>query len=138
MTTYADNVLTLLRAAVPSGVSVFDSIVPGVAPARYVIPFIPDGLRSQSTVDAVSDHISLKFDVMTVTSTTSPVYAAAECRALSLVVRDTLTDAVISATGWGSAQIQHENSRPPVVDESTPDKKVYTVAQFSLQAYRTS
>lgn len=138
MSTYADSVLALLRGAVPAGVTVYDSIVDGVAPARYVVPFIPPGLRSATAVDAVSDHVSVDFDVMTVVSATNPVYAAAECRALSMAVRDALTDGVVAETGWDSARILHQNSRPPVVDESTPNKKVYTVAQFSFEGARVT
>lgn len=134
MTTFADSVLAAVVAAVPGDVHVYDTMVDGVPPARYVLLFIPGGLRSMTAIDNQSDHLSLHFDVMTVVASKNGVYAAPQCRALASRVRDALTDHVVTATGWRNAQIKHAGSRPPAPDETTPNKKVFCTDQFELES----
>lgn len=134
----ADTVLAALGGAVPVGTGVYDSIVPGVASAAYVVVSIPPGLRSLSGIDGVSDHVLLRFSTMSVASNTNPAYAAAECRWLQAKVQDALTDLVVVADGWGRSQIKHEGDQNPKPDEATPDKKVYATDQWSLETTRVS
>ncbi len=80
----------------------------------------------------------MSFQTTTVASDANPGYSAAYCRWVSGAVRDALTDLVITADGWASARIRHEGSQAPQPDETTPDKKVYSTDQFSLQTIRLS
>lgn len=138
MSTAADNILVAIRSVVPVNVKVYDAIVTGVPPARYVVLYIPAGLRSMSTVAAISEDISLEFQTTCVASDPDPGRASALCRWLSAAVRDALTDLVVAADGWAPAQIKHEGSQSPRPDEETPDKKVYATDQFSLETVRIS
>lgn len=134
MTTAADAILAVVRAAVPVGVTVYDSIVPGIASERYVIMHIPDDLRETMAVDAVSDCIYVTFHAITVASNNNPAYAAPECRDLARRVRTALVDRVITADGMSAARVQMEGVNPPQPDETTPDKKVFIQAQFSFRS----
>ena len=138
MSTAADVVLATLRAGVPGGATIYDSLVPGVPTARYVVAYIPAGWREASTITGVSEDISLSFQTTSVASDANPVYAAAYCRWLQTAVRDLLTDLVITADGWSPARIRHEGSQHPQPDETTPDKKVYATDQFSLRTVITA
>lgn len=136
MSTGADTILALLRAAVPADVKVYDTLVPGVPPSRYVVAYIPAGARSASSITGKSEDIYLSFQTTVVASDANPSYSAAYCRWLQIAVRDALTDVSITADGWARAQIRHEGSQFPQPDEATPDKKVYATDQFSLETVR--
>ena len=138
MTTVADAILAAVRAAVPGDVMVYDSIVPGVAPARYVMMYIPAGARSSYSVDGTSDCVTVDFQVTTVVSSGDPSYTSAMCRWLTGTVIDALTDLTVSADGVAPARIVHRGSQGPRPDEATPDKKVYATDQFTLETVRTS
>lgn len=134
MTTVADAIVAVVRAGVPAGVSVFDTIVEGVAPARYVMLYIPDEMRDAQAVDAVSDCVRVPFHALSVASNSNPSYAGPECRDLARRVRTALVDAVITADGVAPARVVMEGVNPPQPDELTPDKKVFIQAQFSLMS----
>lgn len=136
MSTAADQIMAAIRGVVPTGVIVYESIIGGVPPNRYVVAYIPAGWRSPSGIDAVSDHVRLEFQTTCVASDANPSYTTAYCRWLATAVRDALTDLVITADGWGSARIQHEGSQSPRPEEATSDKKVYATDQFSLETVR--
>jgi hypothetical protein len=138
VTTLADTILAAVTAAVPGDVRVFDTIVPGVAPARYVMMYIPAGQRSAQAVDGVSDCVSLDFQVTSVASSSDPSYSAAMCRWLAAAVRDALTDLVVTADGVAAGRIVHRGSQGPRPDEATPDKKVFATDQFTLETVRVS
>lgn len=133
MTTVADAIVAVVRAGVPAGVSVYDTIVDGVATQRYVMLYIPDDMRDSEAVDAVSDCVRVPFHALSVASNNNPAYAARECRDLARRVRVALVDTVITADGVSPARIVMEGVNPPQPDELTPDKKVFIQAQFSLQ-----
>ena len=135
--TAADAILVAARTAVP-GVTVYDAIVPGIAPERYVILYIPDELRRDVGIVAHSDELTATFQATCVASNTNAAYSAAMCRWLTRTIRDTLTDLQITADGMLPAVIRHEGSQSPRPDEDTPDKKVYSTAQFSYQTSRTN
>lgn len=134
MTTFADAIVAVVRAGVPAGVSVFDTIVEGVAPARYVMLYIPDEMRSADAVAAVSDSVRVPFHALSVVSNNNPAYASPECRDLARRVRVALVDTVVTADGASPARVVMEGVNPPQPDELTPDKKVFIQAQFSLQS----
>jgi len=136
MTTAADAILTAVRAGLPSDVTVYDTIVPGIASPRYVVLYVPDELRTDSGIVGVSTDLSATFQATTVAANDSAAYAAAMCRWLSQQVREILTDLRIAPSGMSAAQIRHEGSQHPRPDETTPDKKVYSTAQFSYQTVR--
>lgn len=136
MGTVADVVLAALRAAVPGDVSVYDTIVPGVASAKYVIAYVPPGMWSSHTVNGVSDHVLLQFSTTSVASNANPAYAAAECRWLQMKVQNTLVDLYVVADGVAPAQVTHRGNQNPKPDEATPDKKVYATDQWSLETTR--
>jgi hypothetical protein len=138
VTTAADAILAVVRGAVPGDVVVYDSIVPGVAPPRYVMMYIPAGQRSSQSVDGVSDCVSVDFQVTSVASSADPSYAAAMCRWLAGTVRDALTDTFVTGDGLAQARITHRGSQGPRADEATPDKKVFATDQFSLETVRIS
>lgn len=138
MSTFADGILAALRASVPTGVSVYDTIVPGVPSARYVIAYIPPGMRSVGGVDGVADQVTLQFSTTTVASNPDASYSAAECRWLQGTVQNTLVDLIVTADGHAAAQVVHRGCQNPRPDEATPDKKVYATDQFSLQTVRIS
>jgi hypothetical protein len=138
VTTAADAILAAVRAAVPADVTVFDSIVPGIAPSRYVMMYIPAGVRSSQSVDAASDCVTVDFQVTSVASGSDPTYAAAMCRWLAGAVRDALTDLYVTVDGLSAARVVHKGSQGPRADEATPDKKVYATDQFSWETVRTS
>jgi hypothetical protein len=117
---------------------VYDTIVPGIAPPRYVVFYIPDELRKDVGIAAHSDELTATFQATCVASNTSPGYSAAMCRWLTRTVRDLYTDLQITADGMLPATIRHEGSQTPRPDETTPDKKVYSTAQFSYQTVRTN
>jgi hypothetical protein len=131
---HAEAIVDAVEAAVPAGVAVFDAIIGGVPPARYVVLYIPDVLRQMSSIDPVSDGLSCDFQVTTVASNAIPAYAAAECRWLSMAVNNALVDLVITPTGMSPARIVQEGAQSPRPDEATPDKKVYATAQFSFRS----
>jgi hypothetical protein len=134
VTTFADAIVAAVRAGVPGDVTVYDTIVPGVASARYVVLYIPDEMRDAEAVDAASDCIRVPFHALSVVSNNSPAYASPECRDLARRVRTALVDTVVSADGASPARVVMEGVNPPQPDELTPDKKVFIQAQFSLQS----
>jgi hypothetical protein len=138
VSTAADTILATLRAGVPGGVTIYDSMVPGVPTPRYVVLYCPAGWRESSTVTGASEDIHLSFQTTSVASDANPAYSAAYCRWLQSVVRDLLTDLTVTASGWAPAVIRHEGSQYPQPDETTPDKKVYATDQFSLTTVRTA
>ena len=138
MTTAADTILAAVRAVVPVDVKVYDSIVTSIPPARYVVLYIPGGLRMATGVDAVSDAVYLEFQTTTVASDGNPSYSAAMCRWLANTVRDGLTDLIITPDGWRPARIQHVGSQSPQPDEQTPEKKVYATDQFAFTTVRVA
>lgn len=131
--TAADAILAAAKAALPTDTIVYDTIVPGVAPARYVVFYIPDELRRDVGIIAQSDELTATFQVTCVASNTNPAYSAAMCRWLTRTIRDLYTDLQITADGMLPATIRHQGSQSPRPDEATPDKKVYSTAQFSYQ-----
>lgn len=138
MTTFADSIVATLQAAVPAGVAVYDAMVPGIPPARYVVCYITSGVRGLSSISPVSDNLSLSFQTTTVASDPNPALSAVYCRWLAILVRDTLTDRIITADGYSPARILHEGSESARPDETTPDKKVYATDQFMLTSVRIS
>ena len=138
MSTAADIILATLRAGVPGGVTIYDSMVPGVPTARYVVLYCPAGWRDSSTITGISEDIHLSCQTTSVASDANPSYAAAYCRWLASTVRDILTDLVITPDQWSRASIRHEGSQYPQPDEATPDKKVYATDQFSLRTVITA
>ena len=133
--TAADAILAAARTAVP-GVTVYDAIVPGIAPERYVVLYIPDELRRDIGIIAQSDELTATFQATCVASNTNPAYSAGMCRWLTRTIRDLYTDLQITADGMLPAIIRHQGSQSPRPDEATPDKKVYSTAQFSYQTLR--
>lgn len=138
MSTAADNILATIRSAVGPSVGVYDAIVNGVPPPRYVVLYTPSGLRQMTSILAISDSIYLDFQTTCVASDADPTRSSALCRWLSTTVRDALTDLVLPADGWAPGRIKHEGSQSPRPDEETPDKKVYATDQFSLETVRIS
>lgn len=136
MTTAADAILVAARGGVPADVTVYDAIVPGIATDRYVVLYIPDELRTDVGIVGVSDYLTVTFQATVVASNTNPGYAAAQCRWLSRTVRDLFTDLVITADGMLPARIKHVASQQPRPDEATPDKKVFSTAQFSFESVK--
>lgn len=135
---YADQIIEAVRAAVPVGVKVYDSIISDAPPpARYVVLYIPDVLREMTSIDPVSDAVSCAFQATSVASNPYAAYAGAECRWLANTVGNALADLVITPDGMRSAQIIQTGSQPPRPDEATPDKKVYATAQFSFRSVQT-
>lgn len=134
--TAAEAILTIASAALPTDVVVYDTIVPGIAPPKYVVFYIPDELRRDVGIIGVSDELTATFQVTCVASNTSPAYSAAMCRWLTRTIRELYTDRQITADGMLPAVIRHEGSQSPRPDEATPDKKVYSTAQFSYQTAR--
>lgn len=138
MSNTADAILTALRGAMPGGVAVYDTLIPGIPPNRYLVLYSSGGLRESYGVDAVSDCVYLSFQVTTVASDPTPAYSAATCRWLQILVRDSLTDLVVNADGHAPGRIRHDGTQSPQPDETTPDKKVYATDQFSLTTVRTA
>lgn len=136
--TAADAILAAAKAALPGDIKVFDTIVPGIAPDRYVVLYIPDELRRDIGIVAHSDELTATFQATCVASNANPAYSAAMCRWLTRTIRDLYTDLQISADGILPAVIRHEGSQSPLPDEATPDKKVYSTAQFSYQTSRST
>jgi hypothetical protein len=134
VTTVADAIVAIVSAGVPAGVTVYDTIVPGIASERYVVLYIPDELRQASAVDAVSDMVSVPFHAISVAANAYPGYASGECRDLARRVRVALVDTVVTADGVAPARVVMDGVNPPQPDELTPDKKVFIQAQFSLQS----
>ena len=134
--TAADAILAAAKAALPTDVAVYDTIVPGIAPPRYVVFYIPDELRRDIGIIGVSDELTATFQATCVASNTSAAYSAGMCRWLTRTVRDLYTDLQITADGMLPATIRHQGSQSPRPDEATPDKKVYSTAQFSYQTAR--
>jgi hypothetical protein len=134
--TAADAILAAAKATLPTDITVYDTIVPGIAPPRYVVFYIPDELRRDVGIVAHSDELTATFQATCVASNSNPVYSAAMCRWLTHTVRDLYTDLQITADGMMPAVIRHEGSQSPRPDEDTPDKKVYSTAQFSYQTSR--
>lgn len=138
MSDAATLILQAVRAAMPSGVAVYDaSITDAPPPARYVVLYIPDPLREITGVAGVSDGRSCSFQATTVASNPVPAYASGECRMLAGKVAGALVDLVIVPDGMTRAQIVQDGSQSPRVDEATPDKKVYATAQFSFRSAAT-
>lgn len=138
MTTLAEAVLATIRAAVPGDVAVYDSLIPGVPPARYVVVYLDNGSRSAVSVDAVSDAVHVSFQTTSVASNSNPAYSAVYCRWLAGAVQNALIDLIITVDGWAPARIIHEGSQQAQPDELTPDKKVFATDQFSLETVRIS
>ena len=135
MATAADLIYAAAAGAVPAGVAVSTTIIPGIGPARYVLLFIPDDSLSASALDAVSDQVAVEFHVLCVVSNDLPQLADAECRDLTRRVRLALTDLTISPTGMSPARItQRGRTGVPQPDETTPNKKVYTQMQFGFDS----
>ena len=134
--TAADAILAAAKATLPADITVYDTIVPGIAPPRYVVFYIPDELRRDIGIIAQSDELTATFQATCVASNTSPAYSAAMCRWLTRTVRELYTDLQITADGMLPATIRHQWSQSPRPDEDTPDKKVYSTAQFSYQTAR--
>jgi len=134
---HAEAIIQAVEAAVPAGVKVFDSIIGGIPPARYVVLYIPDVLREMTSIDPVSDGLSCSFQATVVASNAVPAYAAAECRWLAAAVNNSLVDLVITPDGMSAARVMQTGSQSPRPDEATPDKKVYATAQFSFRSVQT-
>jgi hypothetical protein len=135
----ADEVLTLLVAALPNDVAVYDASVPGSPPDRYVVLYSNNGQRSPGAWDGVSRDQSFFFQVTSVASRPN-VNASARPRVSWLAdkVQSALTDVELTVPGFVCGPIQHVLSNPPQVDEDVKDRPtVYAVDQFSLLASRT-
>jgi hypothetical protein len=134
--TAADAIIGAAKANLPNDVAVYDTIVPGIAAPRYVVLYIPDELRRDIGIIAQSDELTATFQATCTASNANPAYSAAMCRWLTRAVRDLYTDLQITADGMLPATIRHQGSQSPRPDEATPDKKVYSTAQFSYQTLR--
>jgi hypothetical protein len=111
VSTAADAVLAALRGGLPADVTVYDSLVPGIPTARYVVAYIPAGWREATSITGVSGDIKLSFQTTSVASDANPVYAAAYCRWLQTAVRDTLTDLVVTAGDRRTHRVNPKSSR---------------------------
>ncbi|MFK5691281.1 hypothetical protein ACI3EY_16610 [Ornithinimicrobium sp. LYQ92] len=69
----ADRVLTLVREAVPT-LTVFDSKVPSVdqRPSRFVVVYIPPGLREAGNVGGVADRRRVTWQVTSLATGDDP------------------------------------------------------------------
>jgi hypothetical protein len=132
----ADVILATLRSALPSDVAVYDAMVPGSPPARYVILFCGNGLRESSSVLGTSADLTQTFQVTSVTSRPDTASTPAPLtRWLQAKVRESLTDKRFDVDGLACGLVRHVQSLPPVVDEDVKDRPtVYAVDQFEFLA----
>jgi hypothetical protein len=134
----AEVILDALRSALPSDVAVYDAMVPGTPPARYVILFCGNGLRESSSVIGTSADLTQTFQVTSVTSRPDTASTPAPLtRWVQAKVREALTDRRFDVDGLVCGLVRHVQSLPPVVDEDVKDRPtVYAVDQFEFLADR--
>lgn len=134
MTTVQDAFVAVVKAAVPAGVKVYDSIVTGNTTAQYVAVYPDNGERSQGAAQGFRDG-RFRFQVTSVASGNGLL--GQECRGLASRVRDALVGHRLVADGWQCGPTEHDFSNKPLADESSlPTPTVYATDGYVLLADR--
>lgn len=129
--TVPDAVVALIAAAVPTGVVVYDGIVPTTPAERYVVAYVDPGTLTALSVASVSDDLMVRWQ----TTTVAPDAAAA--RWLAARVRDSIVDQKPTVDGWSCGQVSHTYSQTPQRDEAVMERPVvYLVDLYAVRAAR--
>lgn len=136
----ADAVLERLTGALPDDIGVFDSTVPGIPPARYVVLYCDTGRLTADCADGVSRELDFRLQVTSVAVLNDSVLQAAPmARWIAELVRTSLTDWRPAVDGLVIGPLVHLNSRQPTPDETVADRHlVFAIDQFSTIADRIS
>lgn len=137
--TLADAVLAMIRAAMPTGVSVYDRQVPDDGaqtepPDRYVVLWMPGPDRKSSAVSGQSSDRMVRWQ----TTCVAPDRAMAQW--LSNRVCGALVDQRPAVDGWTREQVKHTQSymaneqQPEVHDLVLARRRVSVMDRFELLA----
>ncbi|WP_029135323.1 hypothetical protein [Nakamurella lactea] len=134
MTTVQEAFIAVVKAAVPAGVKVFDSIVTGNTTAQYVAVYPDNGDRTQGAAQGFNDG-KFRFQITSVAS--GSVQLGQELRGLRKRVSDALIGVRLVADGWLCGPVESDFSNKPLADESAlPTPTVYGTDGFVLLADR--
>lgn len=129
----ADRIVELVREAVP-GVTVFDGDVPpadAARPDRYVVLWVPAGVREGRSVGPTHDRTRFHFRVTCAAygdTIAEREHLAWQARWMASRIRDHLTRNRLTV---GGTLIRHDDSQPPTRDEAV----VARTALFATDGY---
>lgn len=123
--TELDAILARLRNGPAGMLNVYDSR-PASPAYPYVVVYAGAGIRDSDRESDVRVRRTLDWQTTTVGA------SAAQCRAALARVVDALEDWTPTVGGRTCSKVEHDLSRPMVLDDTLPDRVVYTaVDQWS-------
>lgn len=131
---HTSAILDRLRIALPAAVTVHDGGVPATPGQTYAVVYPGPGLRERSALVAVSDHLTVTFQVTCVGST--PLQTRQVCDQVCAA----LIDNILAVPGRQCWPVTQDEGMPPIArndrtrDPSIARPRFWLTPEFRLQS----